>query len=149
MGCRARYADYGLEVDTWCGLNKDSKGEPQEICELVDKTDAYHFVYVANLKTYSRQVHVRGFIDSENNRAKFDGPTPPVVSETEWEEDRTILGQFGNDNWTFNHAALKKKSGAQSGEEEVLTSLEYEDQWTIGKDSLKSTPISFRVETQV
>ncbi len=149
MCCRDQYTDYGLEVDTWCGLDKDSKGEPQELCKLDDHTDAYHFVYIANLKTYDREVHVRGFIDSGNHRARFDGQNPPVISDTEWKEDRTISGQSGTDNWTFKDTALKKKLGVHIGQEDVKTSVEYEDQWTAVRNSLKPTPLLFRIESIV
>jgi hypothetical protein len=147
VGCRDQYADYGLEVDTWCGLDRDNRGEPQEIGKLDDRTNAYHFVYISNLKTYDREIHVRGFIDSPNNRARFEGQTPPVVSETEWKENKTISGQSGTDNWTFKETALKKKMAVLVGQEDVKTSVEYEDQWTIGKNALKSSPLVFRIET--
>jgi hypothetical protein len=131
MACRAKVeSDQNVKVDTWCGRERDAKGEPQEVCTLGDKTDAYHFVWVKNRKTYDQTVYTRGVIESSYNRALFQGG--PVLHEKEWEEKRKLDHVAPGNEWTFNLVEIKKKSGIPVGREDIKTKIEYESSWNAG-----------------
>lgn len=127
MTCKARFFNNiaGLHMETWSGLGKDA-GTPQLICAIDDNIDARHFVEVINVKTYSREVHVKGIIESKNGNAEFDASF--LVNNYEWQRSGPVYGSAPVDTITLGHVQIKKKS---TGQETLKVEVAYEDVWNL------------------
>jgi hypothetical protein len=126
--CNASHYDSssGLTVETWCGTDK-YRGSYTLICWIDDyTTKAKHYVEVASIKTYGRQIVVKGRIPSRPTQfAMFSGSL--AASATEW-QDSTLVSPNKSSAVLGGVQVIKLQTGHEILDVEVY----YEDPWKPG-----------------
>lgn len=132
MTCSVKCPDKnaGLIVESWSG---DSFKTLQ--CTIDDNIESQHFVEIENIKTYNRTIYVKGIIASNQNAAKFDGPS--TLNEKEWEESNIVHHHNPRTNThirKFGGVRMIKKTVGKKifGRDSIEVNVRYEDEWNPG-----------------
>jgi hypothetical protein len=107
--CNKKKVDVGLIVRTFTGVDY------KVICEIGERTDLKHVVYVKNLRAYETRVICSGTI-AEPGLIRFDPPRMPVGnSDHNWTAEY-VLGS--DEEHTFPRVSVL--SGLPKGEERKI-----------------------------
>jgi hypothetical protein len=124
---------------------KKQNGKPGLICAVDDISKPTHYVEIRNVKTYSREVKVKGVITSTSKKAEFIGSSS-ICTESSWEMSGTVHNISGTDVLTFDSVQINKKT---VGEATICVEVQYEDVWNPGTmlaADLSRHPLVFKVD---
>jgi hypothetical protein len=86
--CHRYDEETGIWIRTWVGTRGDAKSS--EILTAIEKSsEAKHFVYLENLKTYPISVSVLADVHQDDPKIRFEGG--PSVSSCSWKATRNLV----------------------------------------------------------